>query len=287
MDEDCHVHIVEDAQTQQLCFAAEKLEPGLGCLFGAPLGSAIFALEILHRRGLEYYEALLPAVLGSLSGYAVYVAITHVGLEPVWHFPAVGRLRGWDLGWAVAAGAAGAGVAALFTFVSHLLRLAFRRVPPGLRPVLGGAGLALLAWWSPYALTYGETQVDPLLARKALVGVMVIAAAAKLCGTLVTLSSGWRGGFIIPLFFMGAALGRMAHTVFPHANEVVLMACLMAAINVGVTKTTIGSTLVVTEMAGLQLLPMTLIAAIVALLLTSEVVLIESQREREGAFANP
>ena len=42
---------------------------GFTVLFGAPLGSAIFALEILHRRGLEYYEALLPAVLGSLSGY--------------------------------------------------------------------------------------------------------------------------------------------------------------------------------------------------------------------------
>src|SRR5213080_3726356 len=66
---------------------------GFTVLFGAPLGSAIFALEILHRRGLEYYEALLPAVIGSLSGYAVYVGLTHVGLQPVWHFPAVGRLQ--------------------------------------------------------------------------------------------------------------------------------------------------------------------------------------------------
>src|SRR5699024_3623176 len=40
---------------------------GFTVLFGAPLGSAVFALEILHRRGLEYYEALMPAVLGSLS----------------------------------------------------------------------------------------------------------------------------------------------------------------------------------------------------------------------------
>ena len=34
---------------------------GFTVLFGAPLGSAVFALEILHRRGLEYYEALMPA----------------------------------------------------------------------------------------------------------------------------------------------------------------------------------------------------------------------------------
>ena len=46
---------------------------GLTVLFGAPLGAALFALEILHRRGLQYYEALLPALIGSLFGYGVYV----------------------------------------------------------------------------------------------------------------------------------------------------------------------------------------------------------------------
>ena len=46
---------------------------GLTVLFGAPLGAALFALEILHRRGLQYYEALIPALVGSLCGYAVYV----------------------------------------------------------------------------------------------------------------------------------------------------------------------------------------------------------------------
>jgi H+/Cl- antiporter ClcA len=51
-----------------------------------------------------------------------------------------------------------------------------------------------------------------------------------------------------------------------------------------VTKTPLGSTLVVTEMAGLQLVPVTLLAALVSLFLTSEVGLIHTQREREGAY---
>ena len=54
----------------------------------------------------------------------------------------------------------------------------------------------------------------------------------------------------------------------------------MAAANVGVTKTLLGSTLVVTEMGGMRLLPTTLLAALVAMMLTSSVGLIESQRER-------
>jgi H+/Cl- antiporter ClcA len=259
---------------------------GFTVLFGAPLGSAIFALEILHRRGLEYYEALLPAVLGSLSGYAVYVGLTGVGLAPVWRFPAVGTVRGGDIGWAVVAGAAGAGVAALFTVCSRVLRWAFRGLPALVRPLVGGLALGLLAFWSPYALTFGEAQIDPLVARKAVIATLAVAAAAKLLGTSFTLSSGWRGGFIIPMFFIGAALGRLGHVLVPGANQVVLMAALMASINVGVTKTTLGTTLVVTEMAGLQLLPTTLIAAVVSLFLTSPVALIHSQRQREGAYGS-
>lgn len=107
-----------------------------------------------------------------------------------------------------------------------------------------------------------------------------MAFAAKLCGTTITLASGWRGGFIIPLFFMGASLGRLAHVAFPHSNVVVLMAALMAAANCGVTKTPLGSALVVAEMSGLRLLPPVLLASVVSLLLTSEVGLIHSQQER-------
>jgi H+/Cl- antiporter ClcA len=103
----------------------------------------------------------------------------------------------------------------------------------------------------------------------------------------VTLSSGWRGGFIIPLFFMGASLGRLAHTeLLPHVSAAVLCAALMASINVGVTKTPVGSTLVVAEMAGMRLLPTTLLASLVTLMLTSEVGLIETQRERSGELAS-
>jgi H+/Cl- antiporter ClcA len=250
-------------------------------LFGAPIGSAIFSLEILHRRGLEYYEALLPSLLGSLAGYAVYVALTGVGLEPVWRFPARAAIDGGDLGWALACGVVGAGVAIAFTYLSAAARWLFGRVPADARPFLGGLVLGGLALWSPYALTFGEAQIDPLLHRNPLWTVFAIAAVAKLLGTTVTLSSGWRGGFIIPMFFIGVALGRLGHVLIPGTHEVVLMTCLMVAINVGVTKTPIGSTLVVTEMAGLHLLPTTLIAAVVGLLLTSEVGVIHTQRQRE------
>lgn len=255
----------------------------LTVLFGAPLGAAVFALEILHRRGLEYYEALMPSVVGSLAGYAVYVVITGVGLEPIWKLPSVGALRGGDLLWAVGCGVVGAVVAISFTYLNQLLRAVLSKAPVLVRPAVGGLVLALLAWASPYALTFGETQLGAVSAADPVVRVLLLAAVVKLAASSVTLSSGWKGGFIIPLFFIGACLGRAGHQLLPHTNEAVLMAALMVACNVGVTKTPLGSVLVVTEMAGLTLLPTTLIASVVALVLTSNVALIDSQRRRSDA----
>jgi H+/Cl- antiporter ClcA len=61
------------------------------------------------------------------------------------------------------------------------------------------------------------------------------------------------------------------------------MTALMVAVNVGVTKTPLGSTLIVAGMAGFTALPTMLIAALVSLLLTSRVGFIDTQRTRDGA----
>jgi H+/Cl- antiporter ClcA len=253
---------------------------GFTALFGAPIGAAIFALEILHRRGLEYHEALMPAVIGSLCGYAAFVVLTGLGLAPVWTFPAVSALRPVDLAWAAAAGAGAAAVAAAFAAAHRALSSLFARLPEWARPVLGGLGLGLLALASPYALTFGEGQLGAVLDAAPVAAFFAAAALAKFAGAALTVSSGWKGGFIIPLFFVGACLGRLAHAAFPQTNEIVLMAAFMAATNAGVTKTPLGSALVVAGMTGLRLLPTTLIATVVALAFAHRVSLIESQRAR-------
>ena len=254
---------------------------GFTVLFGAPLGSAVFALEILHRRGLEYYEALLPSAIGSLCGYAVYVAVTGLGLEPIFPFPAHAALQLGDLGWGVAAGVVGALVAATFTYLCVVLRKIIGYVPAVARPVLGGAVLGGFAFVTPYALTNGEVHMADLngVAHVAAT-TLLLAAAMKIVASAVTVVSGWNGGFIIPLFFIGYCLARATTGHLPGSDPWILAAGAMAAANVGVTKTPIGSTLVVTEMAGLTLLPPTLIASLVSLLLTSGVGLIHTQRQR-------
>jgi len=254
---------------------------GFTVLFGAPLGSAVFALEILHRRGMEYYEALMPSVIGALMGYGVAAAAGAVGLEPIWRFPHLVSLVPADLGFAVVAGVVGAVIAAAFTYMTLALRRLVGLVPHEARPALGGLIFGLAAFATPYALTNGELQINHLTETKVAVGVLLGAAAAKLVTTAVAVVCGWRGGFIIPLFFIGFALGRATDGLLPGgAHSWALVAGLMVACNVGVTKTPLGSALVVSEMAGFAVLPTTLIAAMVSLVLTSDIGLIDSQRRR-------
>jgi H+/Cl- antiporter ClcA len=248
-------------------------------LFGAPLGAALFALEILHRRGLEYYEALLPAAFGALSGWVVFVAATRAGFVPVWSFPTVASLAYVDFLIGIGAGIVAAAVAVAFTYTVKAMRTAFNRLPTLTRPVIGGVLLGCLALISTYSLTFGETQIQTIATVKVGVGTLVVAVICKFLATSVVVSAGWRGGFIIPLFFIGAAIGAAVGHLAP-SHEIVMVCALMAAVNVGVTKTPFGSTVVIAEMSGLRLLPPVLLASMMCLLLTSRVSLIETQRAR-------
>jgi H+/Cl- antiporter ClcA len=259
---------------------------GFTVLFAAPLGSAVFALEILHRRGLEYYEALIPAAAGSLCGYAVLTMATGAGLTPMWHLPSPHHLHTADLGYAVLAGVIGTFVGLAFTYLTVCLRWLAGFAPASSRPLIGAGALSLLAVASPYALTNGEVQISHLTVTNVAVGTLLLGAAAKLVASAVAMATGWRGGFIIPLFFIGFCLGRATEGHLPGGNSWVFAASLMVAANVAVTKTPIGSTLVVTEMAGMVLLPTTLIASLVSLVLSSPIGLIETQQERFDPLDN-
>lgn len=247
-------------------------------LFGAPLGSAIFALEILHRRGLEYYEALIPVLGGALIGFAVYLGLEGSGFGPVFDLPEARVGAATDLGWAAVAAVAGVAIAIGFTYTVRGMRRVVGHVPILLRPAFGGLAIGLLSVWSLGALTFGEEQIAGLHELGA--AALIAALTTKFLASAACLSTGWRGGFIIPLFFCGAAAGLLLHHLLPDVDASMLMAAAMVAANAGVTKTPLGSTLVVTEMGGLHLLPTTTLAAVIAIALTSEIHLIASQRSR-------
>ncbi len=257
---------------------------GFTVLFGAPLGGALFALEILHRRGMQYYEAILPALVSSGIGYLAYTGLTHLGIGPVWQFEPVRYLSWTDGGWAIVLAIVGALMAIAFASILAWVRRMFAFVPYGLRPILGGVLIGLIGWAQPLALYFGETQLNTMLALHLAVGGLLLLIALKVLATTITLGAEWRGGFIIPLLFLGATTGQLV-SHFLNVNPYLAMIILMTSLNVGVTKTPVSTVALVTTMTGTSAIPALLIASVISMLITARWTVIGSQRARAPVLA--
>jgi H+/Cl- antiporter ClcA len=72
----------------------------------------------------------------------------------------------------------------------------------------------------------GETQTDELIKHAAEIGalMLIVLALVKLLITTLCLATGWKGGYIFPTLFAGAALGMAANLIFPEIPEAVAVA---------------------------------------------------------------
>lgn len=269
----------------------------LGAFFGAPLGGALFALEIPHRRGLEYYEALMPALVSAGLAFVVYRALAGGG-GVLYGFARVPPVTLRTVAEGTAMGVVGAGVGAAFIAWFRLIEKATSPLHgrPVLLGLLGGLAIGLLAlplagrlpftvlFWSEFQIADVVNAAPALVAARGAWGVAALligVAALKATSIGVTLHTGFRGGFIFPLFFLGAVVGTAVATVAPGVVALpVAVACTMAAVNVAVTKTPVSTTVILTTLTGTSMLPVIGAASMASFLLTTRVHLIQSQRSR-------
>ena len=260
------------------------MSAALGAFFGAPIGAALFALEIPHRRGLQYFEAIAPAIIAAILSFAVFRLNTGMSIGGIYHFAIVPALTGLELFEGLALGVVGAAVAVLFILI-------FRAVGKLLAPLehyrvilatLGGLSIGLIAFAFPQTLFFSEKEIETVIETGATlsVGLLLAIALAKMLAISVTLHSGFLGGFIFPLFFIGANVGLAISLAIPQIHPTVGMVCLMAAVNVAVTKTPISTSIILSVLSGTAMLPVIAIASFVSFLLTCQITMIKTQRSR-------
>jgi H+/Cl- antiporter ClcA len=266
----------------------------LGAFFGAPLGGALFALEIPHRRGIEYYEALLPAIVSSLVAFLLFRSI--VGYEAViFHVPTAGAVSVRHVFWGIGFGVLGAIVAALFAGIFTAIGTLMHRLHhrPVLLGTLGGITIGLLAQLCPLSLFWSELQMDSVLhspitqasihTTRTLVCLLLLLAGIKMVSISATLHSGFRGGFIFPLMFIGASIGTAITVAYPSIPAAVAVIGMMAAVNVAITKTPVSTSVLLVTLTGANITPVIIAACVTSLLLSSRLNLIHTQRPRAGS----
>ena len=267
------------------------MSAALGAFFGAPIGAALFALEIPHRRGLQYFEAIAPAIIAAIFSFAVFRLNTGMTIGGFYRFEEVTALSPQNLLEGLILGIIGAGTAVLFIAIFRIVGKLLKPLEhyPIVLASLGGLAIGLTALAFPQTLFFSETQIQAVIETGANLGVglLLAIAVAKMFAIGFTLHSGFLGGFIFPLFFIGANVGYAVSLAVPQVHPTVGMVCLMAAINVAVTKTPISTSIILSVLSGTAMLPVIAISSFVSFVLTSKIAMIKTQRCRDLEEVEP
>lgn len=249
-------------------------------LFGAPLGGSLFSLEILHHKyAVEYYKAIIPALVASCFSYAVFALIIQLGFGPTWELKGYEYLGPMDLGYAVLFAIAGTLLGWGFIYCTKFFKYLFEKrvIPIYLKTLIGGVILGIIAYFLPLTRYFGHHEINELLQNNFSLQLLFTLLVFKIIAISITVTSGWRGGFIIPLFFVGATMGLIIHQIFPTTNVTLAIVCCMAAINACATRTPMSTTILLATLTGFSYFIPILFASLTGYFLAPKIPFIESQ----------
>jgi CIC family chloride channel protein len=223
---------------------------GLSAIFRSPIGTAIFAIEVLYS-DMEFDAcALLYTMLGSVVAYAVNGLF--VGWEPLFQVPRDLAVPGFlDYFWYMLLGTVAGLVATLLPLVFYGMRDAFGAlpIPPHFKPAIGGLGVGLLALILPQVLGGGYGWIQQAINGRLTAGLLLPLVFAKIFALALTVSSGGSGGVFAPSLFIGAMLGGFLAQL-SHQASAAFVVVGMAAVFAGAARVPIATMLMVTEMTG-------------------------------------
>ena len=254
------------------------ISAGFSSVFGTPLAGAVFGLEVLVV-GRMRYDALWPCFVAAIVAHQV------TGLWGVAHAHyaagAMPALAAWPIVAVLLAGAIFGLVGMAFAESTHALSAFMKRriAYSPLRPALGGAVLALLVW-----LADGWRYVGlgiPTIEQAFVQALPSWDFAAKMLLTVGAISTGFKGGEVTPLFFIGATLGNALAPLL-HLPIGMLAALGFVAVFAGAANTPLACTLMALELFGSQIGVYAALACVVSYLFSGHTGIYRSQRIGQG-----
>jgi H+/Cl- antiporter ClcA len=244
----------------------------LSGLLGSPFAPAVMTLEVTQATGRNLYIFLIPVLVASVVGLLTFDAIlngplleidlpSYTGVELAHVFEAL----------AVAAAAAAVGMLVIVALrgVQRLVRpIAGRTV---LKATLGGIGIGVIALIAgEETLFSGEHELEVLLNHPEAygAGTLLLILGGKILALALSLETGFRGGRIFPVIFIGSTVGFITSDLFERVPLAVAVACGMAGAAVAILRLPVFVALFVAFFASPVLVPLIVLACVVGYVLT-------------------
>lgn len=258
------------------------ISAGFASVFGTPMAGAIFGIEVLALGKLSY-DAIAPCFLAAFLGDLVTRAWAHAlpgvhhALYRVADVPPLGVLNILYAGLAgIAFGLCGMGFAKLTHTISHVARRLLARSE--LRPVLGGLIVTAAVFGIGYAHTSRYIGLGlPTIAAAFETKLPAYDFAGKFLFTSVTLGTGFKGGEVTPLFYIGSTLGNALSRVIPLPLSL-LAGMGFVGVFAGAANTPLASTFMAFELFGPEVGAYAGIACVVSYLFSGHAGIYSSQR---------
>jgi len=213
--------------------ALSGISAAFGGMLSSPILSTALVVEVARPKLARLGDALVGTLLSATVAFAVYFPIAGTTFLGIYTLPSF-KYEDWQLAAAVPLGLV-AGALALVTLVAvGLLRkltapLAERTV---LRSMLGGIVFGLVGVALPLTLFTGTSQLTTVIRDGAALGAGLLIAVvfAKILMFAVCEATGFIGGPILVMLFIGGTAGTATHLLIPGLPEGLTFATMFAAI---------------------------------------------------------
>ncbi len=248
-----------------------------GGFFGSPVVGAIGAYEYMFIKELDFYRHVIPGLVAAAFGYSVYFAILHTQFLGIFSFPNYASPHIYDLGSAVLVGIIAGVIGILFKVIFGVIHLVFAPLKkrPVVLAIVGGVVIGLIGSFLPLTLYSGQAQVTQILHNSAAnpaaysVLFLLLLVVVKALLTSTSFATGFDGGPIFPLLFIGGTLGVAISQVLTFIPQGVAVTAGMAGVACAILPLPLTVSLLLGLLGGQpDLLPVIVIGAITGLLVS-------------------
>ncbi|MHC5201303.1 chloride channel protein [Myroides sp. LJL119] len=247
---------------------------GFSAVFGTPLAGGLFAMEIMIVGKLQYKKAIPIFFTGFLANYVCHLTQVKHSAYQVTHF------LDYNLSNTLWVGLAGVcfgltGIVFILTtdFVSNSLNKYLKK--KYMHPFLGAIVFIILVLFLKTDIYLGLG--IPTIQESFYVGSSPDVFITKLVLTAIILGSGFKGGEVTPLFFIGATLGSALALLFDLPIDV-LASIGFVGVFCACTKTPLACIAMAAELFGTSNSIYTALACVIAYLVSSQHTIYKSQK---------